>query len=856
MSAGIEVAKAFVTIIPEMSGIQGKIADGLTKEATKAGDQAGKAVGDKIADGAAKGGEEGGSKAGRGLQRGAASASDAISRSVRGKIGSAFSDVGTSISARFESVGSSIGTTFSRLGSSIADSSLGQGVQGAIAKAASGVEGAFGAVSGRVSGALTSVVGTVRGVGGAVGSALSGVASQVGGALEPMATRVSGAFSGLSERVSPALSGIGERASAVFRGIGLAAAAGAAAAGVAVVGIGKQALDAYSSYEQLSGGVAKLYGNAGQSVEEYAAAQGKAVGEVISEWQRNEGAQRTVMESAAKAYQTAGMSANQYMEQATTFSASLINSLGGDTQRAAEVTDVAMRAMSDNVNTFGSNAEDVSNAFNGFSKQNYTMLDNLKLGYGGTHAEMERLIADANAWGAANGEASNLSIDSFADVVQAIQQIQEKQGIAGTTEREASKTIEGSVNAARAAWENFVAGMGSDDSDMAALTENLVDSVATAAGNVVPRIAQIGGTMVSALPGLLSRLGSRLAEALPGVVSDAWEAASRALSGAGIQLPPIDAGQVAGAMSQVMEVLSGAVGKVQEMLSGLVGGFAQTFGSPEAQEGVRRLMEALSPLVDDVLFPLADLLAKYVLPAVGQLAGFVAGTLVGALSVVVPVVAAIASGLVALVGALLRIPEAAGSSWQSLQDGATGAIGAVQGLLGSVPGAVAGALASVPQAFADAFGAATEPARRAADAIGEAVSGLPGRIRDWLSSIPQAFADMFSQVHVPTLHVEGGFSLDPANFRLPEIKFYATGGYVASPTLAMVGERGGELVWPSYGGYLDRYARAIAERMPAGSGGTTINMGGVVVRETADVRRIMEEMELRVGRAERAGAHG
>ena len=210
--------------------------------------------------------------------------------------------------------------------------------------------------------------------------------------------------------------------------------AGAAIAGAttAVGAFGAAAVSSYANYEQLVGGVDKLYGTASQKLQDY----------------------------ADQAYLTAGMSANAYMETATSFSAALINSLEGDVDAAADMTDVAMKAISDNVNVFGSDFTSVQNAFQGFAKQNYTMLDNLKLGYGGTKQEMERLIEDANEYRESIGEAADLSIDSFADVVQAIQSIQEAQNIAGTTNAEAMKTIEGSANATKAAWQNVITAIG------------------------------------------------------------------------------------------------------------------------------------------------------------------------------------------------------------------------------------------------------------------------------------------------------------------------------------------------------------------------------------------------------------
>lgn len=300
---------------------------------------------------------------------------------------------------------------------------------------------------------------------------------------------------GVDDKATSKVAAIGN---SIKGGLGTAAKAGVAALGAALasaatgtVALGKAALESYSQYEQLVGGVDKLFQDASPKLQEY----------------------------AANAYQTAGMSANQYMEQATSFSAALINSLGGDTQKAADQADVAMRAMSDNVNTFGSNMEDVQNAFQGFSKQNYTMLDNLKLGYGGTKEEMQRLISDANEYAASIGEASDLSIDSFSDIVTAIDLIQQKQHIAGTTAREAATTIEGSVNMAKAAWQNWVTELGKDDADMGKLTTQLVDSVTTAASNIVPRIAVIAGAAMAALseqlPSAIEQLGASLSEYAP-----------------------------------------------------------------------------------------------------------------------------------------------------------------------------------------------------------------------------------------------------------------------------------------------------------------------------------------------------
>ena len=238
------------------------------------------------------------------------------------------------------------------------------------------------------------------------------------------------------------------------------AAIGAASTGIIV--LTKAAIAEYSNYEQLVGGVDTLFKGSSQKVQEY----------------------------AANAYKTAGMSANEYMDTVTSFSASLLQSLGGDTGAAAEKANTAITDMSDNANKMGTDMTAIQNAYQGFAKQNYTMLDNLKLGYGGTKEEMQRLIDDANALNAAQGKLTNYSIDSYADIVDAIHDVQTEMGITGTTAAEASTTIQGSVSSAKAAWHNLMIGIADDNQDFDGLVNDFVSSVETASDNILPRIDQ------------------------------------------------------------------------------------------------------------------------------------------------------------------------------------------------------------------------------------------------------------------------------------------------------------------------------------------------------------------------------
>lgn len=324
---------------------------------------------------------------------------------------------------------------------------------------------------------------------------------------------------GLDKAKSSAESG-GNKIANAFGKVAKAGLAGfmttVTAAATGIGAITKKSVEAYAEYQQMEGGVKKLYGNMGLSLEDYAKSVGQTTDQVKEKYESLEKAQNLVLDNAKKAYQTSGMSMNQYMETATSFSAKLISDLGGDTVKAAEVTDVAMKAISDNFNTFGGDIGMIQGAFQGFAKGNYMMLDNLKLGYAGTKTEMERLIDDANEYAKSIGQAGDLSMDSFADQIQAIQLIQEKQQIAGTTQREAATTIEGSLNMTKAAWENLLTAMGDKEADLSTYISNLVSSVSTFAGNVIPVVQQA----LDGVAQLITELAPKIGEAIPKILTD------------------------------------------------------------------------------------------------------------------------------------------------------------------------------------------------------------------------------------------------------------------------------------------------------------------------------------------------
>lgn len=260
-----------------------------------------------------------------------------------------------------------------------------------------------------------------------------------------------------------------------------AAAVGAASAGVAA--LGTACINAYADYEQLVGGVETLFKDSADTIQTF----------------------------ADNAYKTAGLSANEYMETVTSFSASLLQSLDGDTEKAAAAADLAITDMADNANKMGTAMESIQNAYQGFAKQNYTMLDNLKLGYGGTKEEMQRLLADAEKL---SGVKYDLS--SYADIVEAIHVIQTEMGITGTTAKEASTTIQGSVASMKAAWANLMVGMADDTQNFDMLLSNFIESIGTVADNLLPRI----GVVIEGMGKLVAGLAPEIASALPTLTNE------------------------------------------------------------------------------------------------------------------------------------------------------------------------------------------------------------------------------------------------------------------------------------------------------------------------------------------------
>lgn len=397
-------------------------------------------------------------------------------------------------------------------------------------------------------------------------------------------------------------SGLGSAVKTVAKVGATAVAAGATAAAA----LTKQAVSAYADYEQLVGGVETLFGTGGKSLEEYAASVGKTTDQAQEEYQKLMATQAKVVANSEKAFQTAGLSSNKYMETVTGFSASLISSLGNDTQAAAEYADRAIIDMSDNANKMGTDIEAIQNAYSGFAKGNFTMLDNLKLGYGGTGDEMKRLIADASKMTDVQ-EKLGITVDgsstSFANIVNAISVMQEQMGIAGTTSREASSTISGSIAMVQASWENVLTHIASGNADqLYDAIDNLVTSVSTAAGNLMPAIQRA----LEGVSQLIVELAPRIAEALPEMITNVLPS----LLDAGVQILQSLGDGLLQAIPQLMPTITDVILSLCDMLVTQLPQLIQVGLQVivELALGIAQALPELIPTIVDTVLTIAEYL--------------------------------------------------------------------------------------------------------------------------------------------------------------------------------------------------------------------------------------------------------
>ncbi len=434
--------------------------------------------------------------------------------------------------------------------------------------------------------------------------------------VENMTESMKDATSSASKMTS-VMQGIGSGVAKVGKGLAIAGTAAA----TAVTALVSKSVGAFADYEQLTGGVETLFGAGGRSVEEYAQSVGKSVSDIQGKYDSLMSAQNAVLENANKAYMTAGMSANEYMDTVTGFSASLISSLGGDTNKAADYANSALVDMSDNANKMGTDMESIKNAYQGFAKQNYTMLDNLKLGYGGTQEEMKRLLSDAEKL-----TGQRYDISSFADITQAIHAIQTQMDITGTTAKEASTTISGSWGSLKAAFQNVLVGLttGGDMFDQS--LDALINTAVTFGQNIIPAIKGA----LSGIGYLIEGLAPVIGETIPPLIND---------------LAPTLANSAVSLISSLVNGLTQSATQFSECLSNMI--IVAVAGISSV---VPQLLDAASKIVSNLMQGLTNSMPQIVNGAVTLVEGLVNGLvnnipllIMGA----VQLVASLANGLIA-----------------------------------------------------------------------------------------------------------------------------------------------------------------------------------------------------------------
>ena len=526
------------------------------------------------------------------------------------------------------------------------------------------------------------------------------------------------------------------------------------------------AFENYANWEQLTGGVEKLFGDASGQLMDY----------------------------ANQAFATAGLSANDYMETVTSFSASMISSLGGDTAKAAEYADQAIRDMSDNANVFGTDMGELQRAYQSMARGNYGMLDSLKLGYGGTKTEMERLLRDAEAISGVHYELGN-----FADVTEAIHVMQTEMSITGTTFREGATTIEGSMNQLKASWENWLTAVGGGG-DLTTATDNLVSSLSTMLQNAVPRLGTIIGNLIKGIPDLVATF---LAE-LPSLATNLVTALFGEDAGAA----------VAGVFDEIAPHLDGLIAGVQTMFTDLQP-FIQTM-APALQQFGGAMVELIKAMMDSLgrtlpyITSFLNWVAPYVAAFFEKLAGFINwfvsdetrmnGSLTNLMLIVEAVGTAFGNAVTFIRGV-----------WDALVEFFRGIPAKIQGFFSTIGTWFSTKFSEVKQAIVDKFQEAVDFVR-----------GIPETILGFFQGIGESISNFFGEIHIPLPH----FAINPPGWSIGDlmkgsipslsVEWHATGGIVDGATLIGAGEAGREAIVPLENrSAMQPFAAAVSDDMQA-----------------------------------------
>lgn len=605
--------------------------------------------------------------------------------------------------------------------------------------------------------------------------------------------------------------------------LGTAAAAATAALAAAAIKLGKEVISAYADYEQLVGGVETLFKDSSGKVMEY----------------------------ANDAYKTAGLSANEYMETVTGFSASLISSLGGDTEKAAKYADMAITDMSDNANKMGSDMASIQNAYSGFAKQNYTMLDNLKLGYGGTKEEMQRLLEDAEKLSGVKYD-----ISSYSDIVDAIHVVQTEMGITGTTAKEAEATISGSIGMLKSSFQNLITGLGDADADIDKLCDNVVNSFNSVVKNITPVVRNLAKTVPNALEGILDAIAPLLPELLEMGVG-LFEALLSGFTSVLPELMNTAASLVTTLVQGIIEALPLVVEAAAQFITTLVQGIAEALPTliPAAVETVTTIVSTLIeniPLLIDAALQLMQGLAEGVLEAIPVL------------------LEALPELIESLVTTLLdAIP-------QIIETG----VKLLTALITNLPQIIAEIVRAMPQIITGIVSALGEGVSQVAEVganlvrgLWQGIQSLAGwlwdKVSGWISSIWDGITDFFG-IHSPStkmawvseMNVEGAVVGIEKN-KSKAVKAYGAMGEEmlaeVDSGLAAVNDKLKSSIGEIETGFSAKATvEAVSASVPADltgrGGGATTSGGGdtnvvnhfhiaeLVVREEADVKKISREL--------------
>ena len=467
--------------------------------------------------------------------------------------------------------------------------------------------------------------------------------------------------------------------------------------GSAFVDIGKQALDSYADYEQLIGGVETLFKDSAGIVEDY----------------------------ANNAYKTAGLSANEYMETVTSFSASLLQSLNGDTAESAKVADMAITDMSDNANKMGTDMSMIQSAYQGFAKQNYTMLDNLKLGYGGTKTEMERLLKDATAISGVEYDISNLN-----DVYQAIHVIQGELGITGTTAKEASTTISGSISSMKSAWQNMLTGIADDSANFGGLIDNLVESIVTVGENILPRVEIIIQGIVQLIMGLVPKI----VEYLPTLLQTGMSLLQTILDGIMSMLPQL--------LPVVIDIVNNLVNFITQNLPTILqAGITILI---ELVKGISQSLPELIPTIIDALLLMVDTLIDNIDMIIDAGIQLILGLADGLIEALPSLIEKAPIIIQKLVDAIIRnFPKIVQAGGQLIGKLVTGLVDN----LGDILGAVVKIRLTIINGIKDAFGELKKTGIYLVQGIWDGISGslqwIKDKISGWVGNVTKFIKKLF-----------------------------------------------------------------------------------------------------------------